>query len=97
MKNFTEITRADLHRGPCGAIAFDNCGINGGIHEGRVWLAVQFNPESKREVPVTLEGTPTQWLELASALYGLAGRLLELQQDENRRREAGLDLLPGGA
>jgi len=94
--NFTEITRDNLIAAAPAAQPFDNAKIGGGIDDGRIWLAVEFTPAGVG-CGATFQGSPTQWLEFAHALYGVAGRLLELQQQENRRRELGLDLLPQGA
>lgn len=91
--NFTEITTANLPKAAPTAQPFDNCKIGGGIDDGQIWLAVEFTPAGVG-CGATFQGSPTQWLEFAHALYGVAGRLLELQQQENRRRELGLDLLP---
>jgi hypothetical protein len=92
--NFTQITRDKLVEKPSEAPTFDNARIGGGIDDdGQIWLAIDFVPMGAGGL-TTLQATPTQWLELCHALYGIAGRLLELQGQENRRRELRLDLLP---
>lgn len=95
MKVKTEITAADLQKSePVGEV-FDRAIAHGGIGEdGAVWLTLSF------ELTGPLTGTamiltahPTQWLDLFDRVYLTAGKLLEIQQSEDRRKQLGLNLL----
>jgi len=93
MKIKTEITLADLQKSdPVGQV-FDRAIAHGGVAEnGAIWLTLAFEVAGKS---VHLTAHPTQWLDLFDRVYVTAGKLLELQQHEDKRRETGIHLLDG--
>ena len=100
MKVKTEITLADLQKSEAVGLVFDRAVAHGGVAEnGAVWLTLSFEIADGGQggLPKCVEVTahPTQWLDLFDRVYLTAGKLLEIQQREDKRRETGLNLLDG--
>jgi len=99
MKVKTEITAADLQKSEPVGNVFDRAIAHGGMAEdGAVWLTLAFDLAGDGKLEndgraFFLTAHPTQWLDLFDRVYLTAGKLLELQQVEDKRRTLGLNLL----